>query len=354
MSRLAARHRTLSLSNSPLSLLRASHSSCTTTPNGRCSSLWCVPPTTLPQLVCLALEAPHPQSGATSLRHGVRAALVHQLDSELLAAQVMYPLCLVGDVFFMYHELKSMHLRTLNRDRAELLADRYLDSGAIRLPGDVARDEHIFLPSAFDRSNLTVRFVPIQELFDDARELEAASAACQGGFLLRLRRSGAARGPRGSDAALGGLRPPPMQCKSFLGIALHKDASHLQVLAAVLAACAARRQLQGMGPPSFGEAVHAGKWHAEQRTSPQWWGSNGALTAEAQQCVEQGRACGLRHVKELKAALETNGWICRLFMLAKSERVRFSTRLRRFPGNTRWVTFRQGCARVCKGDVEDT
>lgn len=40
---------------------------------------------------------------------------------------IMFPILVPGDLFSIYHELRSVHLRTLNVERAELLAAAYVD-----------------------------------------------------------------------------------------------------------------------------------------------------------------------------------------------------------------------------------
>lgn len=46
--------------------------------------------------------------------------------------QVMYGVCTVGDFTLIYKELKSIHLRTLNRVRAEMLFSHHLAHGTVR------------------------------------------------------------------------------------------------------------------------------------------------------------------------------------------------------------------------------
>ena len=41
------------------------------------------------------------------------------------------PFLIAGDLFSIYHELKAIQLRTLNKERAELIADTWLASGRI-------------------------------------------------------------------------------------------------------------------------------------------------------------------------------------------------------------------------------
>ena len=259
----------------------------------------------------------------------------HVPDALASCAQVMYPVCLVLDMIFIFHELKAIHLRTLNRERAEMLADRYVSIGTVRSPADIARQERVFFASDFDRSGISVRFVPIHQLFDSQAELEAAAAACQGGFVMRLRRQGSA--PRKRQQR---RRPwlPFGRGECYLGIALHKDAVHQQVLAAVLAACATRQALQNCAPVHLHPPLppcdcgHLGP--------ASWWHESGALSRHAEACLQWGQDYGLQKGRHLAKSLRDHGWLTAVFMLGKLERARFSTRLRRPPGGVRWLTFR--------------
>lgn len=243
--------------------------------------------------------------------------------------QVMYPICLVADMIFIFHELKSIHLRTLNRERAEMLADHFVTAGTVQLPSEISRRERVFFASDFDRSGVAVRFKPIHKLFDTNAALEAAAAACQGGFVLKLCRSGGVRrrrkGGRGNWLSV-------RRGDCFLGIALHKEATQLQILASVLAACSARRRLQALPSRDGDSGSPAGP--------ADWWHKGGKVTEQAQACLEQGIEYGLRHVRELSEVLRDQGWIVSVFMLGMAERARFSTKLRRNVGGVRWLTFR--------------
>ena len=240
----------------------------------------------------------------------------------------MYPICLVADMFFIYKELKAIHLRTLNRERAEMLADHFVATGTVWPPSEISRKERVLYASDFDRCGVAMRFKPIHKLFDSNAELEAAAAACQGGFVLRLCRSGGVRRRRKGGRG-GWLSMRRGDC--FLGIALHKDASQLQVLASVLAACSARRLLQAL-PSRSGDTAPTGP--------ADWWEDEGGISEQAHACIDQGVEYGLRHVRELSAVLRDQGWLTAVFMLGMAERARFSTKLRRNVGGVRWLSFR--------------
>lgn len=234
----------------------------------------------------------------------------------------MYPICALTDIALIYRDIKSIHFRTVNRERAEMLADRFLECGNVWSPAHVADCESVFLPAAFDRSDLAVRFVPLSELCDSLAELEAAAAGCQGNFVLALRR----RRPRWPGGRRGW----------FLGIALHRDATNAQIFAAVLAACAARRQLLGQECRGVKLAQVCSEGHGHD-----WWeGGAGRASARAWRCVQTSVQQSLRHVGDLREALEEYGWISHGFTLGTAERIRFSTQMPRSIGGVRWVSFR--------------
>lgn len=61
---------------------------------------------------------------------------------------IMFPVLIPGDLYSIYQELRSVHLRTLNKERAELLAAAYLDGQRVLTPDDVSKLERFVMPSA--------------------------------------------------------------------------------------------------------------------------------------------------------------------------------------------------------------
>ena len=45
---------------------------------------------------------------------------------------VAFPICGLLDLFCIYHELKAVQLRSLNRERAEMVAQHWLEQGKVR------------------------------------------------------------------------------------------------------------------------------------------------------------------------------------------------------------------------------
>ena len=50
---------------------------------------------------------------------------------RLLLPLLTFPILVSADLLCIYHELKATHLNTLNRERAEIVAERWLLDGKI-------------------------------------------------------------------------------------------------------------------------------------------------------------------------------------------------------------------------------
>ena len=62
---------------------------------------------------------------------GLTYAVRHRPRSRLLLPICSFPLLVCMDLICIFHELKATHLHTLNRERAELIAERWLSDGHI-------------------------------------------------------------------------------------------------------------------------------------------------------------------------------------------------------------------------------
>jgi glutamate N-acetyltransferase/amino-acid N-acetyltransferase len=61
--------------------------------------------------------------------------LRHQESRRMLLPLVAFPLCGFADLFCIYHELKAVQLRSLNRERAEMVAEFWLSQGRVSSVG---------------------------------------------------------------------------------------------------------------------------------------------------------------------------------------------------------------------------
>jgi hypothetical protein len=59
--------------------------------------------------------------------------LRHQEARRMMLPLVAFPICAVGDLFCIYRELKAVQLRTLNRERGEMITERWLQCQQVGL-----------------------------------------------------------------------------------------------------------------------------------------------------------------------------------------------------------------------------
>ena len=68
-------------------------------------------------------------------------SLSYACRNDPLAAQLLpllaFPLLATGDLCSIYRELKSIHLRNLNKERAEIVAEMWLEAGRIPSAAEV-------------------------------------------------------------------------------------------------------------------------------------------------------------------------------------------------------------------------
>ena len=214
----------------------------------------------------------------------------------------------VGDLVAIWGELKAVHLRTLNRVRCELAADAWLASPTpaarrVPSPAQTASLEPLLSGvAAARRSGVALRLAPLEE---------AVAAPVQ---LTRALSRARARGG-GRDRYLVTVLPPPWASAAVpppvaallgamlpgvaagrLRVALRSDARPADVVAAVLAAAASRRELETLPKRDRGAGP----------------------AAEA--ALDRGVAVGRRYGRAFGSALAAQGWTADPFLLAPRER----------------------------------
>lgn len=70
----------------------------------------------------------------------------HSEISRRALPLVSFPFLISGDIFAIHKELNSIHLRTLNKERAELLLARWISDKTILSPKEVSAEERMLLP----------------------------------------------------------------------------------------------------------------------------------------------------------------------------------------------------------------
>ncbi|GLI65298.1 hypothetical protein VaNZ11_008791 [Volvox africanus] len=82
----------------------------------------------------------------------------------LLLPAIMYPICAAGDLTCIWHELKAVQLRTLNRERAEMIIERWMRRGAVPNAAEISAAESLVLPSDVWRGLMPLRIGPLDRI----------------------------------------------------------------------------------------------------------------------------------------------------------------------------------------------
>jgi len=64
--------------------------------------------------------------------------LRHKEAQRMMLPLVAFPICGIMDLFCIYNELKAVQLRSLNRERAEMVAEHWLETGKVHVLSWVA------------------------------------------------------------------------------------------------------------------------------------------------------------------------------------------------------------------------
>ncbi|GIL56589.1 hypothetical protein Vafri_11930 [Volvox africanus] len=88
----------------------------------------------------------------------------------LLLPAIMYPICAAGDLTCIWHELKAVQLRTLNRERAEMIIERWMRRGAVPSAAEISAAESLVLPSDVWRGLMPLRIAPLDRIAPAAPE----------------------------------------------------------------------------------------------------------------------------------------------------------------------------------------
>ncbi|KAG2487824.1 hypothetical protein HYH03_013541 [Edaphochlamys debaryana] len=120
----------------------------------------------------------------------------------LLLPALAYPLCAAGDLTCIWHELKAVQLRTLNRERAEMVIQRWLERGAAPGAAEISAAENLVLPSDVWGGVLPLTITSLEAMAgDDPGRLRGLLGEFKGEeYVLAV----AAPGRRGAGAGAGG------------------------------------------------------------------------------------------------------------------------------------------------------
>ena len=78
------------------------------------------------------------------------------------------------DLYCIYRELKSVRLRTINKERGEIIAAGFVETGTIPSAVSVAAAERLFIPARMDESSLPLKITHLAEACPTPEALRTA------------------------------------------------------------------------------------------------------------------------------------------------------------------------------------
>ena len=106
---------------------------------------------------------------ATSLTGKIASA-----NARLILPLVAFVPLAAADLYCIYRELKATQLKTINRERGEIVAELFVKNGRVPSFKTVADAERLFIPARLDESTLPLRVTGLAEACPTARTLADA------------------------------------------------------------------------------------------------------------------------------------------------------------------------------------
>jgi len=90
---------------------------------------------------------------------------------------VLYPILSGIDLFCIHKELKCVQLKTVNKERGEIIAEHWLQQGEAPSFAEVAKHEHLFLAPSLEDGNLPLLVRPLSEAISSVEALKSVVAS---------------------------------------------------------------------------------------------------------------------------------------------------------------------------------
>ncbi|KAI8472022.1 MAG: vitamin B6 photo-protection and homoeostasis-domain-containing protein [Monoraphidium minutum] len=243
-----------------------------------------------------------------------------------------FPLFTLGDLACIYMELKAVQLRTLNRERAEMVAQGWLERGKAPTFAEVSADEGLFLPPRICGNLLPLRLLPLEQVAASPDQLRGLIKESRGdGYMLAVRPPEVLAPPAAAADWLWA------RCRSVLHItvALEEGAPPRVACTAVLHAAYLRRRVldalerrAALPPPPPPPPAHDGgdgrggggggrAARARQRAAAAAVG--GLPVEELERCAAEARALARRHGRRFFEDITAAGWGTRRMLLSPVE-----------------------------------
>ncbi|WIA30727.1 hypothetical protein OEZ86_000794 [Tetradesmus obliquus] len=262
--------------------------------------------------------------------------LRHQESRRMLLPLVAFPLCGVADLFCIYHELKAVQLRSLNRERAEMVAEYWLREGRVPSFRDISSNESLLGTPNIADNLLPMRITPLEGAVCSPGHLQGLLGAYKGSkYLMALQPAQSIPWWNVQERCLG-------QYKSVqhIAVCLQTGAKPRDILTAVLEAAYMRRQLQQefqeqqqleqqLEQQQQQDEPHASRSSSSSKHSRQPHLQVQPLHVDSEAVVcssrlrRQARSRAEANVDRFMRELSAGGWQVRPFLLSTSEKSGF-------------------------------
>lgn len=167
----------------------------------------------------ISAKAQAQQMAVDTLGLAVAMSLNFMLKSNEAARRAlplaMFPILVSGDLFSIYKELRSVELKTLNKERAEFIAQHWASCGVVPSPRQVSASERFILPSAIDLGQYPLKIGTLSDSLRSYGDIERFMKSTKNKMKYVISVSD---GPK----------------KGILRASLHKDAKSIDILELIL------------------------------------------------------------------------------------------------------------------------
>lgn len=267
----------------------------------------------------------------------------HSEASRRLLPLALFPVLAVGDLWAIYSELRSIHLRTLNKERAEIIAQHWLQEGAVPTPRQVSHEERFVLPPHIEVGRMPLTICSLERAVRSSQDVQLLDGLDRNDrYFLTFSPPGELVSSSNSTTSASSSSSSPSQRQQWqrLGppllpwraaargagsvrVCLRHDAAEPDVVQAVLQA-AFLRQLLGVPPagskhPVAVPASLSGVAAASSSNS----GGNGEAGIDLQRALAESASLARSSLAPFISELREQGWQLAPFMLSSTEKQRY-------------------------------
>lgn len=237
-----------------------------------------------------------------------------------------FPLLATGDLCSIYRELKSIHLRNLNKERAEIVAEMWLEAGRIPSAAEVSKRETLLIPHRRGEGSLPLHVGSLEKTISSPSQLHSLLQQHKDEkFVMAYQQHKLSPLQRLLPAA----KKVPGGVKGRVCMTLQEGATTPDILTGILQAAFFRQVIatRSFQDPSNKASSAASKAQTKGYSSPESKGqqqegswSRADLDGMLAECLQYAKADVKRFVQETQRA----GWNVHPIMLSSYERATFS------------------------------